>query len=334
MEDKITLNHGSGGYKTSELIAEIFKKNLDNEYFTADDAAVMPQPAGEIVMSTDGFIVSPRKFPGGNIGKLSVCGTVNDIACMGAVPLYLTCSYVIEEGFDIAELKEIVEAMGDTARKCGVKIVAGDTKVAGKGQVDGLFITTAGVGVKKPNVNLSGFNAKPGDKILVTGDIGRHGCTILLSRDDYGIDADVTSDCAPLNGPVEKLLDKIPEVNVIRDATRGGVGTVLYEICGQSNVGIEIKSDHVPVDPAVKGVTGLLGLEPLYLACEGRLVIILPADKADEAVEILKAEENTEGATIIGEVVGDHTGKVVMRTSIGGKTFLPQPGRELLPRIC
>ena len=334
MEDKITLSHGSGGHKTSELIAGIFKKNLDNEYFTADDAAVMPAPEGKIAMSTDGFIVSPWEFPGGNIGKLSVCGTVNDIACMGARPLYLTCSYVIEEGFAVSDLEEIAKAMGETARKAGVKIVAGDTKVAGKGQVDGLFITTAGVGVIENEVNLSGAFAKPGDSIIVTGDIGRHGCAILLARDEYGIEADVTSDCAPLADPALAVVSKIPETHVIRDATRGGVGTVLYEICDASDVGIEIVSDDIPVDPAVRGVTGLLGLEPLYLACEGRLVIIVPSEFEDKAIEILSAYEETAGAKIIGRVTDDHKGKVVMKTSIGGMTFLPPPGKELLPRIC
>ena len=334
MDERITLNHGSGGHKTSELIADIFKKNLDNEYFTADDAAVMPAPEGRIVMSTDGFIVSPWEFPGGNIGKLSVCGTVNDIACMGARPLYLTCSYVIEEGFAVADLVRIAEAMGETARKAGVKIVAGDTKVAGKGQVDGLFITTAGVGVIENDVSLSGSNAKPGDSIIVTGDVGRHGCAILLARDEYGIEADVTSDCAPLADAALALIKSVPETHVIRDSTRGGVGTVLYEICDQSNVGIEIVSDSVPVDPAVKGVTGLLGLEPLYLACEGRFVVIVPSEFEEKALETLRSVESTKDSVVIGKVVEDHQGKVVMKTPVGGMTFLPPPGKELLPRIC
>ena len=260
MSDVITLAHGSGGRKTSELIAELFKKNLGNEYFTADDAAVMPRPEGKIAMSTDGFIVSPWEFNGGNIGKLSICGTVNDLACMGAKPLYLTCSYIVEEGFPVADLEKIAQAMGETCKKAGVKIVAGDTKVAGKGQVDKVFITTAGVGVIADGVDLSGANAKPGDKIIVTGDVGRHGTCILLARDEYGIEADVKSDCAPLWDAVEAVLAVCPKMHVIRDATRGGVGTFLYEICDQSGVGIDINSEAVPVAPEVRGVTGMLGL--------------------------------------------------------------------------
>lgn len=334
MSDVITLAHGSGGHKTGELISEVFRKNLGNEYFTSDDAAVMPKPEGRIAMSTDGFIVSPWKFPGGNIGKLSVCGTVNDLACMGAKPLYLTCSYVIEEGFPIEELEKVAEAMGETARKAGVKIVAGDTKVAGKGQVDQIFITTAGVGVIPEGVNMSGSNARPGDKIIVTGDVGRHGTTILLARGDYGIDAEVTSDCAPLWDEVEKALAASPEMHVIRDATRGGVGTVMYEITEQSGVGVRLDREKIPVDDAVRGVTGMLGLEPLYLACEGTMVMICPAEYADKVVEALRTCEYGSRAAIIGEITEENKGRVVMTTEIGGMTYLPKPGNELLPRIC
>jgi len=334
MNEVITLAHGSGGRKTSELIADIFRKNLGNQFFTADDAAVLPRPEGRIAMSTDGFIVSPWNYPGGNIGRLSVCGTVNDLACMGAKPLYLTCSYVIEEGFPISDLELIVKTMGETAKEAGVYIVAGDTKVAGKGQVDKIFITTAGVGVIEENIRTSGSLAKPGDKIIVTGDIGRHGTAILLARDEYGIEAEVTSDCAPLWEPVRRALEAAPDMHVIRDATRGGVGTVLYEIADEAGVGINIRRDAIPVAPEVSGVSGLLGLEPLYLACEGRMVMMCPADKADAVVEVLKSVEYTKGATIIGEVTAEEAGRVVMTTEVGGQTYLPKPGNELLPRIC
>ena len=334
MKEVITLAHGSGGRKTSELIGEIFKKNLGNEYFTADDAAVLPKPEGRIAMSTDGFIVSPWKYPGGNIGRLAICGTVNDLACMGARPLYLTCSYIIEEGLPIEDLELIAKTMGETAREAGVNIVAGDTKVAGKGQVDKIFITTAGVGVINDNINTSGKFAKPGDKIIVTGDVGRHGTAILLARDEYGIEAEVTSDCAPLWEPVRKALEVCPEMHVIRDATRGGVGTVLYEIADEAGVGIKVNRSDVPVAPEVLGVTGLLGLEPLYLACEGRMVMMCPADKAEAVVNVLKETKYTEGATIIGEVTDTEVGRVVMTTEVGGQTYLPKPGNELLPRIC
>ena len=334
MEEKITLAHGSGGVQTNELINSIFKKHFDSPYLTADDAAVLDIPAGKVAMSTDGFIVSPYEFAGGNIGKLSICGTVNDIACMGAVPKYLTCAMVIEEGFPVAKLDEIAAAMADTAKKAGVYLVAGDTKVAGKGQVDSIFITTTGIGQVIEGADTSGAYAKPGDKIIVTGDIGRHGCTILLARNDFKIDADITSDCAPLNKNVEAVLEATKDVHVIRDATSGGGGTVLYEIAGESQVGISLDYESIPVADGVKGVCGMLGLEPLYLACEGRLVIFAPADEADKIVEALKKCENSEGACIIGEVTEENKGKVVVTTAVGAKTMLSRPSGELLPRIC
>ena len=285
MDNKtVTMAHGAGGRQTSELIDEVFKAHFANPDLTADDAAVLGPPAGKMAVSTDGFIVSPAFFPGGNIGKLSICGTVNDLACMGAKPMYLTCAFVIEEGFPMEKLEEIAAAMEKTAKEAGVRIVSGDTKVAGKGQVDGVFITTTGMGEIQDGVKVGGELAKPGDAIIVTGDVGRHGCTILLAREDFGIDADVTSDCAPLWGTVKEVMDATHNLHVIRDATRGGVGTVLYEIAGQSNVGIRLDASSVPVAPEVKGVCGMLGLEPLYLACEGRMVIMAPKEEAEKIV--------------------------------------------------
>ena len=338
MENVITLAHGSGSIQTNELINGIFKSNFDNPDLTADDAAVLSLDEGKIAMSTDGFIVSPYEFPGGNIGKLAICGTVNDIACMGAKPKYLTCSYIIEEGFPVEELEKIgndIEGVDKTfARKAGVEIVAGDTKVAGKGQVDKIFITTTGVGNIIEGVNTSGAFAKPGDNIIVSGDIGRHGCTILLARNEFNIDADITSDCAPLWSNIEAVLKETKDIHVIRDATRGGVGTVLYEIAHQSNVGISLESEKIPVDPGVRGVCAMLGLEPLYLACEGRLVFFVPASEADKVLNALKECENSEKAAIIGEVTEENVGKVILNTAVGAKTLLSRPSGELLPRIC
>lgn len=334
MEDVITLAHGAGGRKTSALIRELFKKYFENEFLTADDAAVLPSPRGKMAMTTDGFIVSPWNFPGGNVGRLSVCGTVNDLACMGARPLYLTCSFVIEEGFPISSLDLIARSLAETAKEAGVAIVAGDTKVAGKGQVDGMFITTTGVGEVTEGTNLSGAHAKPGDAIIVTGDVGRHGCAILLARDTYGIEANVTSDDAPLWGTVKTMLDVTHEIHVLRDATRGGVGTVLYEIAEESGVGISLEREAVPVDPSVEGVCGMLGLEPLYLACEGRMVVFAPAEHAEDLVVALRRGKYSQNAAIIGHVTEDHPGRVVMRTEIGAETLLPEPSGELLPRIC
>ena len=334
MSKTVTLAHGAGGKQTSELIHEVFESHFKNPLFTADDAAILEIEPGKLAMSTDGFIVSPYEFPGGNVGKLSICGTVNDLSCMGAEPLYLTCAFVIEEGFPMDKLEEIAAAMEKTAAEAGVRIVAGDTKVAGKGQVDGVFITTTGIGRIRDGVRTGGALAKPGDAVIVTGDVGRHGCTILLARNEYGIEADVDSDCAPLWGTVSSVLDASDDVHVIRDATRGGVGTVLYEIAEQSNVGVRIEAESVPVDDAVKGVCGMLGLEPLYLACEGRLVIITPREEADRIVEVLRKGKYSKNAAIIGEITEDMPGKVVMTTEIGAETLLPQPGGELLPRIC
>lgn len=331
----IALAHGGGGQATSELITEVFKEHFQNPLFTADDAAVLPLAGERLAFSTDGFIVSPYRFPGGNIGKLSVCGTINDLACMGAKALWLSAAFVLEEGFPIEELQQIAQSMAETCREAEVTIVAGDTKVAAKGQVDKVFITTSGLGRITPNITTSGAHARPGDAIIVTGDIGRHGCAILLAREEFGIEADVTSDCAPLWPLVEKVLSLTPEVHVIRDATRGGVGTVLYEIAAQSRVGLHIVQEKIPVHKTVMGVTRMLGLDPLYLACEGRLVILVPAEKSETVVAALRTLPNGEESACIGYVDKDQApGSVVVETSIGGITLLPQPTGELLPRIC
>ena len=334
MEKVVTLAHGAGGKQTAELIDQVFKAHFSNPEFTADDAAVLDVGDGKIAMSTDGFIVSPYEFNGGNIGKLSICGTVNDLACMGAKPLYLTCPLVIEEGFPLEKLEEIASYMEETAAEAGVKIVAGDTKVAGKGQVDHIFITTTGVGKLQEGVHTSGAFAKPGDAVIVTGDIGRHGCTILLAREDLGIDADVKSDCAPLWGTVESMIKTTKDIHVIRDATRGGVGTVLYEIAEESHVGIRLDAEKIPVEGAVQGVCSMLGLDPLYLANEGTLVVFAPQEAAPALVETLQKGKYSKHAAVIGEVTDTMPGKVTLKTEIGSETLLPLPGGELLPRIC
>jgi hydrogenase expression/formation protein HypE len=335
MEEKlVTLAHGAGGKQTSELIDSIFKSHFKSKNLTADDAAILNPPIGKMAFTTDGFIVSPAKFPGGNIGKLSICGTVNDLSCMGAKPMYMTAAFVIEEGFPLKDLEEIAIAMAKTADEAQIEIVAGDTKVAGKGQVDGIFITTTGVGQICDGIDLSGAMASEGDAIISTGDIGRHGCAILLSRDSYGLEADVKSDCAPLWGTVKSVLDTTHDIHVIRDATRGGVGTVLYEIATQSNVGIHLDSAAIPVDDAVKGVCGMLGLDPLYLACEGTMVIVAPQKSAEQIVNTLNKGKYSKRAAIIGRVSSDMAKRVVVTTEIGTETLLPSPSGELLPRIC
>ena len=282
----VSLAHGAGGKQTSELIDQVFKAHFANPELTSDDAAVLKLKEGKIAFTTDGFIVSPSEFPGGNIGKLSICGTVNDLSCMGAKPLYLSCAFVIEEGFPMEKLEAIAAAMEKTANEAGVKIVAGDTKVAGKGQVDGVFITTTGIGEIQEGVETSGFMAKPGDAVIVSGDIGRHGCTVL------------------------------------------------YEIAEQSKTGIRLNAEAIPVQDSVKGVCGMLGLEPLYLACEGRLVIFAPKENAEAIVAKLREGKYSSEAAIIGEVTEEMPGRVVVTTEIGAETLLPPPGGELLPRIC
>lgn len=333
--DVVTLAMGGGGKETNELIDTIFKKHFSNPDLTADDAAVLDFPAGKLAFTTDGFIVSPVDFPGGNIGKISICGTVNDLSCMGAVPLYLSCAFVIEEGFPLAKLDEIAAAMEKTAKEAGIRIAAGDTKVAGKGQVDGVFITTTGIGRVMDGVHTAGSSARPGDVVIVTGDIGRHGCAILLARNQFDITAErLTSDCAPLAGTVQAMLAATKNIHVIRDATRGGVGTVLYEIAHQSSVGIVLNQKDIPVSGEVNGVCGMLGLEPLYLACEGRMVVFAPEQEAPAILDALHKGPYSGNAAVIGRVVADHAGKVVVNTEIGSQTMLPQPGGELLPRIC
>lgn len=334
MNKKITLAHGAGGELTSELINSLFKKYFTDPLLTADDAAVLPALKGRLAMSTDGFIVSPPFFPGGNIGKLSICGTVNDLACMGAVPKYITCACVIEEGFSIDDLEKITAAIAQTAEEAKVTVVAGDTKVAGKGQADGIFITTTGVGEIPEGIETGGRLAEPGDAVIVTGDIGRHGCAILLARDEFGINADITSDCAPLCALVQNALEASKNVHVIRDATRGGVGTVLYEIAAQSITGMYIEREALPVLPEVKGVCSMLGLDPLYLACEGRMVFIVPESSADAVLGAVKKCKYGEGAARIGTVTAENAGRVVVKTEIGTQTLLPKPQGELLPRIC
>ncbi|MDD7055936.1 MAG: hydrogenase expression/formation protein HypE [Selenomonadaceae bacterium] len=336
---RITLAHGAGGRQTAALIHDVFAAHFHNPEFTSDDAAILPLGGTKAAFTTDGFIVSPWQFPGGNIGKLSICGTVNDLSCMGAKPRYLSCAFQIEEGFPLSDLETIASYMEKTAAEAGVRIVAGDTKVAGRGQVDHIFITTTGIGEVQPGACPAGSRAAAGDAVIVTGDIGRHGCTILLARNDFDIQADVTSDCAPLWHTVEAMLQSLDvpdrkDIHVIRDATRGGVGTVLYEIAEESHVGIRLHEPDIPVQPAVQGVCGMLGLNPLYLACEGRLVVFAPQSIAPQLIEVLHQGKYSKDAAIIGIVTEENAGKVIVETEIGAQTMLPAPGGELLPRIC
>jgi hydrogenase expression/formation protein HypE len=339
MNNFITLAHGGGGQQTDDLISQVFKAHFQNPLLTPDDAAVLPFNGGQLAFTTDGFVVSPAFFAGGDIGKLSICGTINDLACMGARPLYITCSFIIEEGFAVADLQKIAASMAETANKANAVIVAGDTKVVAKGECDGVYITTSGIGRVTDGVKTGGGMVQMGDAIIVTGDIGRHGAAVIVSRGLYEISADIESDCAPLWGLVEILLNKTKEIHCIRDATRGGVATVLYEIAHQSVVCLEIEQDKIPVCEPVNGICDLLGLEPLYLACEGRMVIFVPQNEAENALAVIKSHEYGKGACIIGCVMNNtvtknKAGSVIVNTHIGGKRLLAPPTGELLPRIC
>lgn len=334
MDEIITLAQGGGGTQTAALINNVFRSAFENPLLTGDDAAVLPAQ-GRFAYTTDGFVITPRVFPGGDIGRLSVCGTVNDLACMGARPKYIACSFIIEEGLPVAELRRFAGSMAATAKEAGAVIVAGDTKVVAKGQCDGVFITTSGIGEIVAGASPSGAGVRPGDAVIVTGDVGRHGAAVLVARGGFLLDAAVESDCAPLWGSVDALLRQGPMIlHCARDATRGGFATVLNEVAEQSGVTVEIDEAVVPVDPQVRGVCGLLGLDPLYLACEGRLVLFVPQAEAGRALEVLRGCPYSVGAAVVGRVTAKRRAAVFARTAIGGERLLAPATGELLPRIC
>lgn len=336
MDNIITLAHGSGGSATLNLIENVFKKYFKNDILASgDDSAKLDiGNSKSIVFTTDSFVVTPIFFSGGNIGKLAVCGTVNDLATSGATPLYLSCGFIIEEGFSIDELEKIVEAMAITAAECGVQIVTGDTKVVQKGAADKLFINTTGIGVLKDGVNISGRNASVGDKVIVTGTIGDHGSCILLERENMGFQAEINSDCAPLAGIVEAMLKATPDIHVLRDPTRGGVATTLNEIAAQSNVTIQINEEDLPIKREVQGVCELLGMEPLYMANEGKLLVFVPDDQSEKVLDTIKNTKYGENAAIIGEVIASGEPKVLLKAVSGGTRIMKLLAGDQLPRIC
>ncbi|AEY65695.1 hydrogenase expression/formation protein HypE [Clostridium sp. BNL1100] len=335
-KNMITIAHGSGGTATSKLIEQIFKKHFSNDILSqGDDSARLDiGDARNLVFTTDSFVVTPIFFNGGNIGKLAVCGTVNDLATSGAKPLYLSCGFIIEEGFGMDELERIVEAMSATAIECGVKIVTGDTKVVQKGAADKIFINTSGIGIIPDGLNISGRNAKVGDKIIISGTIGDHGSSIFLERESIGFNADIKSDCAPLSGMVQDILSVVPDVHVLRDPTRGGVATTLNEIAVQSNVSILIREDSLPVKREVQGVCELLGMDPLYMANEGKMLCFVGEDKADKVLEALHKNKYGKDARIIGEVTEVGQPKVLLKALSGGSRIISVLAGDQLPRIC
>ncbi len=335
MSEIITLAHGSGGKLTHDLINKLFIKHFSNEILLqGNDAAEVTLPIGRVAFTTDSFVVSPVFFKGGNIGKLAICGTVNDLAASGAIPLYLSCGFIIEEGLPFSELEEIVAAMGETAAKCGVKIVAGDTKVVQRGAADKIFINTSGIGVIPEGVSISGGNARPGDKIIITGNIAEHGCAILIEREKLSFNSGIESDCAPLNKVIEEALKFSKDIHVLRDPTRGGLATTLNEIALQSNVGIRLNENKIPIRDEVRGICELLGLDPLYMANEGKMIIIAPEEVANDLLPLLKSVEYSESSEIIGEVVDETLKKVVVKTITGGNRIVDMLVGDQLPRIC
>ena len=335
MSDIITLAHGNGGKLTHNLIKDIFVKHLSNDVLLqCDDSAQFTLPGGRMAFTTDSFVISPIFFRGGDIGKLSVCGTVNDLAASGAKPMYLSCGFIIEEGFSIQKLEQIVASMGITAKECGVKIATGDTKVVQKGAVDQIFINTSGIGYVSGGIHISGSCARPGDRVIVTGTLGDHGCSILLERENLGIFSPVQSDCAPLNGLVERLLQVTRDIHVLRDPSRGGLATTLNEIAAQSGVGIQLYEDKIPVREEVRGVCELLGLDPLYMANEGKMIVIVPESITEAVLQVLKQENYGTEAAVIGKVVEGPAKRVTMKTITGGNRVIDMLVGDQLPRIC
>lgn len=332
---RVDMSHGGGGRAMVQLIADLFAEHLSNEYLAqGNDGACLPQGEGRMVVSTDSHVVSPLFFPGGDIGGLSVHGTVNDVAVMGATPLYLTAGFILEEGFPLADLARIVESMAKAAKDAGVKLVAGDTKVVEQGKGDGVFITTTGVGFLPNGVHLSGDLAQPGDVVLVSGSVGDHGMAIMSKRENLSFDAPILSDSAALNGLTAAMLASGATIRVMRDPTRGGLAATLNEIAHQSGVGIHLEEAAIPVKPEVEAACELLGLDPLNIANEGKLIAICAAADAATLLAAMRAHPQGRQAAVIGTVVADPHGFVQMKTRFGGRRMVDWLSGEQLPRIC
>jgi len=331
--DRVAMGHGGGGRLTAELIERLFLRAYGNEVVGAlEDQAVVPAPGQRIAITTDAFVVRPLFFPGGDIGKLAVCGTVNDLAVGGARPLYLTAAFVLEEGFPLADLERIALSMRDACALAGVRLVAGDTKVVERGKGDGVYLTTTGVGVVPDDLRLSIAAARPGDRILVSGPVGDHGIAILALREGIDLETELASDCAPVIETAQSLLAAAPGLRCMRDPTRGGLATVLCELAVASSVGVHLDERAVPVRDEVRGACELLGLDPLYVACDGRLVAVIPPDQADSALAALRVRD--PAAALVGAVVDAPTGQVTATTVAGGERLVPMLAGEQLPRIC
>jgi len=331
----VQLSHGAGGRDMAELIERLFVRAFDNPHLSGrEDQAVLDLPAGRLAISTDSFVVSPLFFPGGDIGALAVNGTINDVAVAGARPLALSLGLIIEEGLSLADLERVVASIAATSRRAGVPIVTGDTKVVDKGKGDGLFINTTGIGLVREGVAVSAAAARPGDAVLVSGFLGDHGVAVMAERTGFDFQTTIESDCAPLHGLVDALLDAVPGVRVLRDPTRGGLAAVLNEIAAASGVGFRIEEAEVPIRAQVAGACELLGLDPLYVANEGKLVAIVAEESAQAALAALRAHPLGADAALIGRVRDDGNRLVEMRTRFGGMRIVDWIAGEQLPRIC
>jgi hydrogenase expression/formation protein HypE len=336
--ERIVMGHGSGGRMSHDLVSRLFVPAFDNPTLNAGDDAgvVQPTPGTRLAISTDAHVVWPLFFPGGDIGRLAVCGTVNDVAMLGATPLYLSAGFVLEEGLEIGLLQQVVASMQAAAVEAGVSIITGDTKVVQKGKADGMYITTTGVGVIPEGVAISGANARPGDVVILSGTIGDHGIAVLGARGELGFETDLQSDVAPLNHLVAAMLAAAPgaAIHVLRDPTRGGLATTLNEIARQSQVGITIHENKIPVHPAVAGACEMLGFDPLYVANEGKLVAIVAPEAAEAILQAMRATAYGSEAVLIGEISPAPAGRVLMKTSIGTTRVVDVLAGEMLPRIC
>lgn len=339
MDETVLLGHGSGGSMMKRIIDQVFfEAYAGEELLTGDDAARLTAPeSGRIAFSTDSFVVTPQFFPGGDIGRLAVCGTVNDVATSGAIPQYLSCGFILEEGYPIEDLKRICASMAEMAKEAGVRIVTGDTKVVNRGHGDGVFINTSGIGFIPEGIELSGAYCKPGDKILVSGTLGDHGITIMSCREELGFQADLQTDAAPLNHLIQAVLTAAPATRCFRDPTRGGLASTLNELADQSQVDFVIEEDAVPVKDVVRGACEMLGYDIFQVANEGKMVCVVPADQADAALGAMRANKYGKDAAIIGDVVekpGNRDARVSLHTSFGSLRIMDMLVGEQLPRIC
>jgi len=334
MEDRILLAHGSGGKLAHDLIKRNFVSALSNPLLAQLDDSAVFDISGRVAFTTDSYVVSPIFFPGGDIGKLAVCGTVNDLAMSGARPLYLSLAFIIEEGLMLGELQQIVDSVRKTADEAGVQIITGDTKVVNRGGADRLFINTAGIGIVPEGVNISGSLARPGDKVILSGTIGDHGIAVLSQREGLSFGTKLESDCAPLGNMVAEMLGVSRNIHCLRDPTRGGLATTLNELAEQSKVGIRIEEDRIPVREEVLGACEMLGLDPLYIANEGKLVAIIAPGDAERVIEVMRRNPYGQNAAMIGEVIAEHPGRVVMKTVLGASRIVDMLVGEPLPRIC